>query len=498
MSTMLSQSYRVRDALTALSLTLISFFFVPLGAFILAWSFFTRSFQQEEVARRRCRQQPGFKPRVVLVSGFGTTSGLALARSLYQAGHTPIGADWESEIETCNRFSYAIRAFYTLPRPTEKNGPAWYAQELIRIIGRENVDLWISCSGDVAQDAKARRVIECTSNRKFRSLQFDAETVELFSHKDSFLAYLPSVGLPAAETHRVNNRASVHRILNGSNGGSKKYTLRNSAGDHLRPSDVTLLPRRTLSQTYQTVSQVPVTTETPFLLEEVITGATYRTQALVVRDEIRAFAASPDFDKTARITALPGDATLNQAMLRYANQLLARTGRGLSGFLGMTFTVKERVTEKGIEQLLYASECHLHPDAAGLGLYCAGAELGQRIVEALPPTQVNGVGASGTHEAPVLYPVPHAKYYNFGHEVLTMVLRPLRALLGLEMGVTAFVKSALAFAECVVRGQDASFEWWDPLPWWSAYQLYWPLRLVKSVLDQKPLSKTDMGLLEMH
>ena len=477
MSAKLSSPSRLRDDLSTLVSLFISIAFIPLGLSVLAWSSLTRAAHHHDIARRRVASQPGLKPRVVLVTGVGSTTGLALARSLFEAGHTVIGADFA---DTGNRLSKAIQSFYTLPTPSKRDGLAYYAQELIRIIGREDVDLWISCSRNVKQDAEARKVVAITSSRKCRLLQFDSETIDLLSNKDSFLDFLRSVDLPTPETHRVSTRASVHRILNASNGTSRTYCLKKASGA-LVPADTTLLPRRTLSQTYQHVSQIPVSQEAPFLLEEVITGEQYHTQALVMHSEIRAFAASPISDDPYAVESIPGTSAVSQAMLRYTHLLISRTNRDLSGFLGLAFTVKKRVTEKGVEKSLYATECRLCPDTPGIPLFAAGASFGQLVLEGLPTGQVNGVSFAESHAGSVLLPLPGSHYHATRHDFWTLVLLPLLSLLKLHMGVRAFLLSLLAFAQRLILWKDALFEWWDPMPWWWAYQVEWPAKLAHGV-----------------
>ena len=485
---------QLKNIISAGIVLLLSLVFLPLGTFVFVWSSLTRTFQQEEVARAQRRSRSGFKPRVVLVSGIGTTSGLALARSLYQAGHCVIGADWEDRILTGNRFSKALTTFYSIPRSLEQAESAYYAQELLRIIGREDVDMWISCSSDPLQDAQARKVIECSSDRKCKCLSFDADTVKLLTAKNSFVDYLRSIDKPVPETHPVSSRASVHRILNASNGKGKKYVLRKTSGKQASPADLTQLPRRTLSQTYQHVSQVAVTTETPFILEEVIAGDEYLTQALVVRDKIQAFVATPIKPGDPTAPALPTDKSFSKALLRYTSYLVTRLERNVSGFIGLKLTVQKRPTEWGVELVLYATECTSHPTASGISIYSRGADLGERLIDALLPSQINGAKLPTKDEVPMIYPPPGVRFHDSAHDFFALIVQPVLAFLTLNSRLAPLTKSALSFLYRTLGCSDPAFEWWDPVPWWWACQIYWPLRIAGSVYSGQRWSSIEMEM----
>ena len=486
----------LRWTLSNATLILLSLLFVPIGATILCYSFAARAFSHEKAARQRLRKQSDFRPRKILITGFGTTTGLVLARNLYRAGHAVVGADWESDIPLASRFSRAIESFYALPSVTKDNGAAYYAQELIRIIGRESVDMWISCRDDALGDARARKVVEC-SNRKCVAFHFSSDSATLLSDQTSFLTHLRSIDLPAPEIHPVSSRAAVHGVLNGSRRHKKTYTLRKSLESHAGPLNGAVLPRRTVSQTYQHVSEISVSQENPFLLEEVVTGDQYRTLAMVVRNEVKAFTACPVQDGMT-ICALADESTLGQSMQRYTQTLVSKTGQNLSGFLGLTFSVTNRATEKGTERLLYASHCRLHPDATGIPLFCGPVQLSQRLLDIFTPVQVNGISSDERIEPDVFHAPSQVQYYWTANDLVTKVLKPLAAFARLEISVASLLRGWLEFLERLAFWHDPMFEWWDPVPWWWTCQVYWPLRLIKALSKEPNLRSIDLDLLEMR
>ena len=108
----------------------------------------------------RAQSSATFRPRTILVTGVGMSKGLTLARTFYRAGHRVIGADFEPyQIPVCGHFSTSIEKFYRLSKPTQ-NGTE-YIQQLKGIIEKENIELWVSVSGNasVLEDGEAAEII---------------------------------------------------------------------------------------------------------------------------------------------------------------------------------------------------------------------------------------------------------------------------------------------------------------------------------------------------
>lgn len=124
------------------------------------------------------------------------TKGLRIARAFHQTGHTVIGADFEPHsIPVSGRFSKAIAEFHRLSSPDSRNGAARYIRDLVYIAEKEEVDLWVSCSGvaSAVEDAQAMELLTRRTNCK--SIQFDVEMTGTLHEKDSFIKYTESFGL---------------------------------------------------------------------------------------------------------------------------------------------------------------------------------------------------------------------------------------------------------------------------------------------------------------
>lgn len=177
-------------------LILLSVALLPFSTWILVASYVLQFFVSYDAARRRLRRSLQFRPKTVLVTGVGMTKGLTIARAFYQRGHRVIGADFEPHsIPVNGRFSRAIDRFYRVSKPSPQHGAAQYIRDLVYIVEKEEVDLWVSCSGvaSAVEDSQAKELVEQTTGCK--SIQFDVKTTGTLHEKDSFIRYTESLGL---------------------------------------------------------------------------------------------------------------------------------------------------------------------------------------------------------------------------------------------------------------------------------------------------------------
>ncbi len=178
------------------SLILLSIILLPLSTTILVLSYAARQFSSENASRQHSQRSPHFQSKTILVTGVGMAKGLRIARAFYQTGHRVIGADFEpNSIPVNGRFSKAITKFYRVSKPSPQHGAAHYVRDLVYIVEKEDVELWVSCSGvaSAVEDGQAMELLERKTNCK--SIQFDVKTTETLHEKDSFIEYTKSLGL---------------------------------------------------------------------------------------------------------------------------------------------------------------------------------------------------------------------------------------------------------------------------------------------------------------
>ncbi|KAL8725430.1 MAG: hypothetical protein Q9166_007362 [cf. Caloplaca sp. 2 TL-2023] len=482
------------------ALILTSLSFLPLSTFILFVSYAISFFFTQDVPRRRrrIRSSPTFVPQTILITGMGMTKGLVLARLFYEAGHDVIGADFEPYgVQACGRYSRSLRKFYRLPKPTAENGSSYYINALLRIVKQERVDLWVSCSGvnSAVEDGQAKEVIERRSS--CRAIQFDVATTSTLHEKDSFTQETQRLGLPVPETHNVTSRDAVHKVLHKS--PKRKSYIMKSVGVHdAVRGDMTLLPRRTLSETYNHLSQIPISDQKPWVLQQFIKGKEYCTHALVIEGKVKIFVACPSAELLMHYEALPSDSALSRAMLTFTKEFVVRSGKSMTGHLSFDFLVDEDVNEKGAELLLKPIECNPRAHTAVALFNGQGQQVSKAYITLLRENMGNVNGHTpNMDEEQVVVPEQSAKYYWVGHDLVTLVLLPLLHVLQGRIAVKYWIRGCSEFMAHVLFWRDGTFEIWDPLPWWWLYHVYWPGQFLACILQGRKWSRVNVSTTKM-
>ncbi|KAL8697333.1 MAG: hypothetical protein Q9224_002372 [Gallowayella concinna] len=482
------------------ALIIISLFFLPLSTFILFSSYGLAFFfpQDGPRRRRRVRASRTFVPQTILITGVGMTKGLVLARLFYEAGHDVIGADFEPNgVQACGRYSRSLRKFYRLPKPTAEDGSAYYINALLRVVKQDRVDLWISCSGvaSAIEDGQAKEVLERRSS--CRAIQFDVATTSMLHEKDTFTQETERLGLPVPETYNVTSRDAVHKVLNQSP-KRKSYIMKSVGMDDAVRGNMTLLPRRTVSETYNHVSQIPISDQKPWVLQQYIKGKEYCTHALVVNGKVKGFVACPSAELLMHYEALPSGSALSRAMLAFTKEFVARSAKSMTGHLSFDFLVDEDADEKGAKLMLKTIECNPRAHTA-VALFSGQAqEVSKSYLSLLADNMVNGNGHSPESEAePIVVPDHSAKYYWVGHDLISLVLLPLLQLVQGDTQLKDWVRGCSEFMAHVLFWKDGTFVVWDPLPWWWLYHVHWPGQFLVSILQKRRWSRINVSTTKM-
>ena len=496
-------SPRILHFLQNASLIVISLLCLPLSTFILFFSYAAQILVPQNGFRRRIRRSRSFHPKTVLVTGVGMAKGLKIARAFYQTGHRVIGADFEPHgIPVAGRVSRAISKFYTLEKPTETEGPTPYIQGLLDVVLREKVDLWVSCSGvaSAIEDGQAKELLDRRTMCK--SIQYNEATTGILHEKDSFIRYTESLGLPVPETHEVRSRAEVHEILHRAHGKKKSYIIKTvGVDDASRTSIRAVLPRRTMSQTYQHVSDLKITKTTPWVLQQYIKGQEYCTHSIVVNGEVKLFVACPSSELLMHYKALPESSGLGKAMLNFTVEFVRRSGPEFTGHLSFDFLVEERATERGLEQNILPIECN--PRAHTAVVLFEGkkgaSDMVKAYLSAFEPAQ-NGIFESDIAllKDPESHNIPYAQpavpgYYWIGHDLVALLLQPLLRLMLFQITICQFLKSVVVFMEHVTLWREGTYELWDPLPAWWLYHVYWPGQFLAAILTGHKWSRINVS-----
>jgi len=506
---------RIGHAARDVSLIVLSFLFVPFTTFVVFWSYTITLFFPPDVLK--CRQNvrsthtPYFEPKTVLVTGVGMTKGLCLARLFHMAGHNVVGADFEPMLlPICaGRTSRALQAFYKLSRPTAgRDSQAKYTRSILDIIRKEKVQLWVSCSGvaSAVEDGMAKETVELMTSCK--AVQFDVSTTQRLHEKHSFIDYTKSLNLPVPETYTVISKAAALQVLlNDAAGTDKKYILKYVGTDDAVRGDMTLLPLASPSLTKLHLSAFEISEDRPWILQQYIRGQEFSTHALVIQGEVKAFVACPSSELQMHYRALPADSALSRSMLRFTQEFALAGGKHFTGHLSFDFLVQQDEADRaardaGAEVRLYPIKCNPRVHTA-VCLFGNTPELVEGYLSLLeakprPPTPTKRSRTPNGLARDPIFPSAPAKYYWVGHDLVELIILPLLSLFSREgPSFLEVFEHVTAFIEHVFEWHDGTFEFWDPLPVWWLYHVYWPTQLLMALLKGEKWSRINLSTCKM-
>jgi catechol O-methyltransferase len=502
-----AQSPRYLHFLQNAALIAISLFFFFPDLYVVACSYVLQILGPR-TNRWRARRVPGFRPQTILVTGVSMSKGLHLARTFYLAGHDVVGADFEAyNVPVAGRFSRALKHFYPLPHPGVAEYPKGrdkYKDRMLGIVRRHNIALWVSCSGVATAVEDARMMVTLTEETQCRCIQFAEDTTTTLDDKARFNTFVESLKLPAPEAHMVRSRQDVHRTLaSRPRDNNKSFILKSVAMNDAVRGDMTLLPRRTVSATYDHVSSIPISQRQPFILQEFVKGDEYCTHALVVKNAVQTFTACRSTDLLMHYDALKPSTPLHDAMLKFTREFASRTEQDLTGHLSFDFIVVDKSTEAGVEQRLYPIECNPRAHTAVVLFQDDASKVAKKYLAAAAPDSndpkrarlTNGINlttSSNIHADPA-FPTSPKPVYWIGHDLVTLVLHPLLRFLTLGIGARELVLHWYQFAQHVLFWKEGTFEVWDPLPFFWLYHVYWPAMFGASILFGQWWSRVNVS-----
>ncbi|KAL9528229.1 hypothetical protein SMMN14_08234 [Sphaerulina musiva] len=521
-------------------LILLSLAFLPLDLTILFLSYAIRYFFYSgnkpgvlasgvQQASKDEQQEP---KKTILVTGVGMTKGLALARAFYQAGHRVIGADFEPGF-ACGRFSTALSGFYTLRKPTTSSSSSGsssksYVQDLINVIVREHVDLWVSCSGvaSAVEDGEAKEMIEQQTNCK--AVQFNVRVTQMLHEKHTFVEHTKQIGLHVPETHTITSREQVEHALQQAAPG-RKYILKTIGMNDAARGEIlsTLLPKETPHATKKYLATLHISPQSPWILQQFILGQEFCTHALVIRGQVRAFVACPSAELLMHYRALPADSALSQAMLQFTRTYAAAEGETFTGHLSFDFLVEgddmdtttTQVTQRRRrdprEIVLYPIECNPRAHTAVCLLTNRNPDMIHAYLELLnetPNNKNNNIPEYLATPTPKT-PKEETSYYWIGHDLLTLLFNPFLSSLTTEPPppqhpsffssffspsfYRAYKHNLLTLLSHLLTWKDGTYEIWDPLPWFALYHVYWPVKFAMCLVKGTRWSRVNVSTTKM-
>lgn len=441
----------------------LSLSLLPVDNAILAIAVFLAFFRS---TTRKAPRSVGFYPKTVLITGIGTAHGLTLARAWAAEGHRVVGADvtdLDLPVRSGGSMSNALVAFYRIRKDH-------YISRLLDTIHREKVDLWIPCSPKATSidDATARQVIESRTGCKCITL--DSELAACFAHPDSFRKYVTEKGLPMLEYHKVQSRDSVHRILHRS--PSKSYQISRAAAS--TDEKTVLLPKRTMSKTYNLVSEIQISKERPWILQQQSRLGDIFADLLVVRGVVQAVKVRPSDSRSSTWGVSRLDEALAAAALKLMQRFAAKGGSRLTGHLSVRLMVDEEFDTNSVRHTLYIAGCTSGARAVDHLLYDQSCPVAGYL-SIFPSSPVDAATITATLSP--TRPAPRCTRAAISPAALLQISAVNFLLAALEL--TQAELSKFAF------WKDPQFSVLDPVPWWWQLHVYQPLREIWVSVKQR-------------
>ncbi|MBP0013106.1 MAG: ATP-grasp domain-containing protein [Roseofilum sp. SBFL] len=223
------------------------------------------------------------KPKNILITGAKMSKSLQLARSFNGAGHRVFLLETHKYWLSGNRFSNAIKDFYTVPN-SEKNWDG-YQQAVLEIVQKENINLFIPVSSAAGSYDESR--LKAILSPYCEVFHFDLDITELLDNKFTFIEKAKSLGLSVPKSFLMTDSKQIldfDFVQDGS-----RYILKSIPYDSVRRLDMTKLPMKSEQEMEEFVKELPITEDKPWIMQEFVQGKEYCTHSTVRKGKIRLY-----------------------------------------------------------------------------------------------------------------------------------------------------------------------------------------------------------------
>ncbi len=423
------------------TLTLLALAF-PLNFVIvvvaLIWNWISSPFKKRKIIDN---------PQNILITGGKMTKALQLTRSFYAAGHNVILIETHKYWLSGHRFSNAVKKFYTVPAP-EKDADG-YCQAILKIVQKENINIFIPVSSPVASyyDSLAGELIAPYC----QVIHFPAEITNMLDDKFTLCEKAHSLGLSAPKAFLITEPQQILDFDFQADGS--KYLLKSIRYDSVSRLDMTQLPFEGM-ESY--VKNLPISKETPWTMQEFITGQEYCTHSTVRQGKIRLHCCSKSspFQVNYEHIEKPG---IYAWVERFVKEL------NLTGQISFDFIQTKDGT-------VYPIECNPRTHSA-ITMFYNHPGLADAYLK----------DSKDENETPIV-PLPYSKpTYWLYHEIWRLT----------EVGSFSDLQ---AWLQKIVKGTDAIFQVNDPLPFLTVPHWQITLLLLENLRKLKGWVKIDFNI----
>lgn len=470
-------SRSTEDRLCNALLLLLILFSLPATVFFL-WFNYAAVVLIEQRARVFTRQKR--PPRkTIFITGASTAYGLNLAQAFYGEGYKVIAADLDRcGVLNIARRSRAITKNYRIPPVSAVLDASYAARCLFIVAKQERADLWVDCSQDISLDIITAAQQQIRKGTACVCIAADNTNAQLLESKEMLLNFIRNKQLPAPEVHVVRSRGEIHNVLN-SNRGRKRFLLKSPDVSKSFNSG-TVLPCRTISQTYNEVSLVKIGPTSQMVLEEYFDPSnTYQCSAVVVRGLVKQFWARQRTG-TANDNFGPKSA-LWRALRAYTESLSHELGQTFTSHLTLLFLLNEGVTNAGVVQQVLPIEGSIHLDPTFLFPRSrkAPSPLVLAYMSALDHGR-NGASNSVQKEDPIgMSPIEiessRTPRYFLSTDFKRLAIEPCVRLLSRQTSPAQLATSVWILSQRLLFGDEAYYDFYDPMPafWRNTVVVAW-------------------------
>lgn len=378
--------------------------------------------------------------RTILISGGKMTKALQLARSFHSAGHRVVLVESAKYRWTGHRFSRAVDAFHCVPEPTAPG----YAEALRDVVLSEGVDVFVPVSSPAASvhDARARTLLDPICD----VLHLDAETVEILDDKAEFSRAAAQLGLRVPDVRRITD---ARQVVDFDFPDGREYILKRIAYNPVGRMDLTRLSRQTPQRNAEFARSLSISEDDPWILQEFIAGTEYCTHGTVRGGRLQVY----------------GCCESSAFQVNYAHVDKPEIRSWVEQFVG-SLELTGQVSFDFIEAAdghPYAIECNPRTHSAITMFY--------------DDPQVAAAYLDDGH--PVITPRRGARpTYWIYHELWRLLTQPGR----IERFLT------------ILRGKDAIFAAWDPLPYLMVHHAQIPSLLLDNLRRRRGWTRIDFNI----
>jgi predicted ATP-grasp superfamily ATP-dependent carboligase len=386
------------------------------------------------------------QPKTILISGGKMTKALQLARSFYSAGHRVVLVETHKYWLTGHRFSRAVSRFYTVPAP--QSSADAYAQALLEIVKQEQVDVPVCSPIASYYDALAKSTLSSACE----VFHADADLVQTLDDKYRFNQLAQSMGLSVPKSFRITAPEQVLQFDFSQE--TRPYILKSIAYNSIHRLNLTRLPCPTRQEMEAFVYSLPISSETPWIMQEFISGQEFCSHSTVRDGELRLHCSCKSSAFQVNYQNVE-----NPEILKWVQQFVK--GLNLTGQVSFDFI-------QASDGTVYAIECNPRTHSA-ITLFYNHPDVAAAYLDSTPL-------------AKPLQPLPNSKpTYWLYHELWRWTGVRSRSDLQTRW-------------QTLLQGTDAIYRLWDPLPFLMVHHWQIPLLLLQNLKQMKGWMRIDFNI----